>query len=215
MTRSTTLRGPSLRTRRRPGGIFTFAKFGPTFLSFGRADDPKSRVRFANALALWEGAGRHVTRDVLAAAGEQDDADDSIPVRELVARYEHWLDETGRYRKRGEATSHRLTIARMLKLLVADAGDVTVGAFTDAMLVRHRDRLERNANLTRTGINRSIGYVLGAFRWGFKRGLVPKATWADLRTVEPLSRAEAGNRRQGVTKRGTPAALHARAIACA
>lgn len=201
MTRSTSLRGPTLRTRRRPGGVFTFAKFGAVFLSFGPAGDPKSRLRFANALAAWEGAGRRVTHDVLAAAGQQEDVDDSIPIRELVEQYERWLDETGRYRKRGEPTNHRLTITRQLEALVEHAGDVTVRSCTDASLIRHRDRLERNPRLTRTGINRAIGYVLGAFKWGYQRGLVPKTTWADLRLVEPMTRAEAGNRRQGYPKR--------------
>ncbi|MGE0145650.1 MAG: tyrosine-type recombinase/integrase [Planctomycetota bacterium] len=198
---------PQLKTRKqKSGALTTYSLFSGVFLSFGPTDDPASRARYAAALLAWEQAGRRVTKAVFAAAegrsaSEDDSEEGSMTVRELAARYETFLDETGRYVKAGRPTTQRLNIARALREFMEGFADLPAARCTDAVIHQHRDRLERRPTLTRKGINQKVSLVVGLFRWGWKRGFVPKATWADIRLVEPLTRAEAGNRPTGKPKR--------------
>ncbi|MCC6783129.1 MAG: tyrosine-type recombinase/integrase [Planctomycetes bacterium] len=207
MTRSTSP-GPSLLTRRRAGGKVTaHAVFGGTFVSFGDASDPSTPTRFAAALLAWESAGRKVTPAVFdAAAGRPLSAGHGEPggltVRDLVAQYETWLDTTGRHREPdGRPSTLRMAIEKGLAEFVESAGDLGIERVSCALLHRHRDRLEGHRHLTRYGINRKLSFVVAALRWAWKRGILPTPAWADAKLLEPLTRAEAGNRPQGIPKR--------------
>lgn len=149
---------------------------------------PEAHSRYGQLLREWEKSGRQPIQPALTVV------EASYRVRDLIADYKRYLDESGRYRKNGEQTSQRTLIDVALQGFEDFAGDVLVRRVGEATLVQYRDRLEGNDRLTRSGINRKVALIRQAFRWGRQRGHVPRDVWLSLSAVEPLGRAECGSR---------------------
>src|SRR5262245_1798980 len=95
--------GPTLRLRRTSSGsLVTYAKFNGAFFSFGLAEDPQSRVRFAEAKAHWEANGRKRIEPTVEAPPITVDALCDRYVKHATTYYRH---------PDGSATGHATAVA--------------------------------------------------------------------------------------------------------
>ena len=129
-----------------------------------------------------------------------------IAMAEVFAKYEAYLDKTGRYRKNGKPTSQRGILRVAIREFCEQFGDVLLPKFTEALLLQHRDYLEGQPKLTRTGINKKIAHLRAALRWSFNRGVLSRDQWLGVKAIEPLSKAEAGGRDHKRPKRAVSVA---------
>lgn len=114
----------------------------------------------------------------------------AITLKQAFADYEDHLDATGRYLKDGRATAQRGIVKRALAEWSDRDGETAISKVNESLLLRHRDRLELKAVLTRSGINRKIGIICRALRWCWQRGVLPRDSWLGISAIEPLKRGE-------------------------
>ncbi|MBK9129953.1 MAG: tyrosine-type recombinase/integrase [Phycisphaerales bacterium] len=187
--------GPTLLTRRtRAGTLLAYAKFDGRILSFGRADDPGARVRFADVKARWERNARRLPDDpsVLAAwlDGRPDPdpdavAEDGAPitVEDLSDAFVEHAEEHYR-RADGSPTGRIWAVRQAIRPLLDQCRDLPVRRFDALALKRVRDRMieekrksrAKNApkeplpdappRFARKTINGLIGTMRTIFRWG-------------------------------------------------
>lgn len=154
----------------------------------GRAGSPEALERYAALIKEWIQAGRQPLRQAPTVTQAV------LTMRGLFDQFLAYVDTSGRYRKAGKPTTQRQHFEWVANSLAEHFGGLPVAKLDEAGLVRWRDRLEANRKRTRTGINRLVAAALQVLRWGKSRGLVPKATWADVSAIEPLKRGEVGDR---------------------
>ena len=149
---------------------------------------------YATLVAQWEENGRRPIDPL-------PDVEQLRPMRDLFARYEAYLDASGRYRKGGVPTSQRHMVTVAIREFVHAFGDAPASRYSEALLLRHRDDLEARVRLTRTGINRKIGMLKAALRWMFGRGLLSRDQWLGTSAIDPLTRHQLGGRDRKQAKR--------------
>jgi integrase len=166
---------------------------GKTFY-LGRYGTAAASRRHAELVERWEKNGRQPLELV-------PDIEQVRPIREVLAAWEQYLDDSRRYQKGGRPTSQRGIVRLAVAEFCARFGAVPASAYTERHLLQHRDDLERREQLTRTGINRKVGVLVAALRWAYGRGLIQRDAWLATTAVEPLTRAEAGHRDRRRQKR--------------
>ena len=166
------------------GRVFYLGAFGSV----------EAQRRYTDLLNRWLGNGRKPLVEAPLAV-------QVITMREVFEQFEAYLDKTGRYRKGGESTSQRAIVAVAIREFCEQFGDVLLPKFGEALLLQHRDFLEGNAKLTRTGINKKIAHLRAALRWSFNRGVLSRDQWLGVKAIEPLNRNECTGRDHKRSKR--------------
>lgn len=109
-------------------------------------------------------------------------------LRELFAKWEGYLDDTGRYRKGGVETSRRHSVRVAVREFCDMFGNVPIAKYPEQFLLQYRDELEKRMSLSRGGINRKVGILRAALKWAFGRGKITRDQWLGTTAVEPLTR---------------------------
>ncbi|MDA0932152.1 MAG: hypothetical protein O3C51_01725, partial [Planctomycetota bacterium] len=133
----------------------------------GKWGTPEAYARYAELLQAWQARGEVSDERV------PDPVQATLRLRDLFQQFLDFVDTTGRYQKGGKSTTQRGLYANVARELCRFAGDIRVSSLTAAVLVRWRDELERNTELSVGGINRKVGLAKSVLDWGHKRGLVP------------------------------------------
>src|SRR5688572_20413444 len=172
---------PKTKSKKVPGLLTHSSGQGRVYLSgrfhyCGVYGTAAAAQRYAELIAKWEANGRKPLAEV-------PDVEQVRPLREVFARYEQFLDSTGRYQKAGQPTSQRDIVAVAIREFVETFGNTPITRFSDAFLLQHRDALEKRVELTRIGINRKIGLLRAAVRWLYSRGLVARDAWLGVSAI--------------------------------
>lgn len=196
--RGSRVSGPTLRERLLPSGkIGTYAVFDGRFFSFGSADDPASRARFAQLKAAWEANGRKLpaAEDRAPSATVEDLADAFLAHAETYYR-----------RKDGAPTGTLWHFKQALHPLLLLYRDLPAAEFDLPKLklvrqslidARRRPRARKDgrrpppdsaapARFSRRTINALVGRIVHVFRWGVEERMVPATVAADLRELRHL-----------------------------
>lgn len=160
----------------------------------GKFGSVQAAEKYAALVKAWEAGGRQPLRKVATVRT-------AVPIAEVFERWETYLDETGRYQKNGKETSHRGAVRVVVRDFCKMFGQVATSKFSDRHLLQFRDELEKQPRLSRKGINRKIGLLRAGLRWAFNRGLIHRDQWLGVTAIEPITRAEAGNRGRKLHKR--------------
>jgi integrase len=179
---------------------------GRTFYC-GRFGTAAAGKRYAELVEQWERNGRKPLQPA-------PDVEQVRPLRSVFATWESYLDASGRYVKAGKPTSQRAIVALAVREFVERFGDVPASSYSERHLLQHRDELERRPRLSRGGINRKVGILVAGLRWAYGRGFITRDGWLGTSAVEPLTRAEAGNRDRKRTKRAVSLDEVERVAAC-
>ncbi len=206
--------GPALLTRRtRAGTEITYAKFNGRILSFGRADDPSARIRFADVKARWEKHGRQLPADPDVLAAWVDGRPDPAPAASVVVTVEDLADAfvehaEQHYRRADGSPTGRIGVVRQaLRPLLELCRDVPVIRFDAVDLGRVREHMVAAKRVSRAKgaskeplpgapprfarktINGLISTMRTMFRWGASPEggrRVPPAVVADLDNLRDL-----------------------------
>jgi len=139
--------------------------------SFGSSE---AQVRYDALIAEWLAHGRLLTEMV---SGE-------LSVNELVLAY--WQQHVEvHYRKGGKPTSEVSCIGAALRFLKDAYGLTAVSEFGPLRLKAVREKMIA-AGMSRRVVNRYVGKVRAAFRWGTENELVPPSVFHGLQSVAGL-----------------------------
>lgn len=167
----------------------------------------EAQAKYVDLIQRWEAGGRQPLEPAATVV-------QMITLRDVLETWLAQLDGAHRYQKRGEITSAGLRLKRNVRAFLRRFGDVRAAKYTERLLLQHRDDLERNATLTRVGINRMVGCVRDGIRWAFERGHISRDAYLSTMALRPLSRAVAGHRDVRKPKRA-PSAQEIEAVAAA
>lgn len=159
----------------------------------------EAHAAYAELLQRWKQQGRQSLTPRVPHAGEL-----AFTVADLFARFEAWLDATGKYTKGGAPTSSRDFFQQITRSFSAFAGTVQIRRLSEALLMQWRDVLEGDAKLTRKGINRKVTGLLAIAKWGRARGFVPRDVALDCAAIVPLKQGECGSRPERGRERRAP-----------
>ncbi|MAE39579.1 MAG: hypothetical protein CML07_01405, partial [Psychrobacter sp.] len=166
-------RMPQLRWHRTKSGTYGYAIFDGIRENYGREDDPQTRVRFAEDLALWIANGRQFPAD---------EENQQLAVQELVDRYRADLEGEhgdGWFKLGG------IRVSYALDALVGLYGTERARDFGPRKLKIVRQHMV-DAKLCRKEINARIGRVRACFAWGVAEELLPRELAHALACVKGL-----------------------------
>lgn len=208
-TRSRTTKKPRLPSMTRHASGQARVKLGGRTHYLGAWGSVEAHARYAELVRAFLANGKRA----LAPLPTIPEA--TLTVAGLFTLYGDWINATGKYMKGGEPTTSRWHVDDVTRLFGEFAGKLPVARLTEALVLQWRDRLEANPRITRKGINRKVTNLLAILRWGRSRGYVPKATWADVSSIEPLQRGQCGSRPEHGRPRRAPSFADIEKVAAA
>ena len=143
----------------------------------GRYGTRASRDEYDRLVALWLAGGRQPLVD----------AHDGLTIAELLVRY--LRHAKAYYRKDGQPTSELAGIKSALRPLQQLYARQPACEFGPLDLKAVRERFV-SVGLARTTVNKYVGHIRRAFRWGVSEQTVPETVYAALASVEGLRRGK-------------------------
>lgn len=160
---------------------------------FGRADDPRSRARYAEARRVWEEArAAEARKEETEQKARSGGIIQAALIAELIERYLIYAEE--RYQKHGKKTGTKDNIWYTLRPFLARYGAIDSADFGLDELEEYQRELDAGGKLCRNQINARIRIIIAMFTWGARhRGkngqrMVPPAVAGELRLIEKLRR---------------------------
>jgi integrase len=168
-------RVPSYRLHKPSGqGVVTLS--GRDFY-LGKYDSPESKTEYARLLQEWI-ACRQTAPPAKGSASD-------ITVVELVEGYLRHADSY--YRKGGQVTSEVASIKRALGPVVRLYGFELAKEFGPNALRATRQALIESG-YCRGSVNKHVGRIVRAFKWGAEHELLPASVWQTLKSLPGLRR---------------------------
>jgi integrase len=167
----------------------------------GPFGSPEADERYRRLVAEFLTTGRPPAPDRPAGT-----PDPGLSVNELVLQY--WRFAQGYYRKGGRPTTELALIRDTLRLLRSLYGTTPAADFTPARLETVRDDMIRRG-WVRSSINRRVGRIKRAFRWGVAKGHVPATVLVGLNALDGLRKGRCEARESEPVRPVEPAAVNA------